>query len=38
MYHIIIIHPSVDGRLGGFHSLSIVNIAAMNLSEQVSLC
>ena len=35
MYHIFFIHPSVDGDLGFFHVLPIVNSAAMNLGEHV---
>ena len=30
MYHIFLIHLSVDGRLGRFHVLAIVMGAAMN--------
>ena len=30
MYHNFLIHSSVDGHLGCFHALAIVNSAAMN--------
>ena len=31
MYHTFFIHSSVDGHIGGFHALAIVNSAAMIL-------
>ena len=31
MYHIFFIYSSVDGHLGYFHNLAIVNSAAMNI-------
>jgi hypothetical protein len=37
MYHIFYIHSSVDGYLGSFQFLAIMNKAAMNILEHVSL-
>ena len=36
MCHIFFIHSSVDGRLGWFHVLAIVNSAAVNIVVHVS--
>ena len=41
MYHIFCIHSSVEGHLGSFQLLAIINKAAlkyMNIVEHVSLC
>ena len=37
MYHSFLIHLSVDGYLGCFHVLAIINSAAMNIGVHVSL-
>jgi hypothetical protein len=37
MYHIFCIHFSVEGHLGSFKLLAIINKDAMNMVEHVSL-
>ena len=37
MYHIFCIHSSVEGHLGCFQLLAIINKADMNIVEYVSL-
>jgi hypothetical protein len=37
MYHIFCIHSSVEGHLGSFQLMSIINKAAMNIVEHVFL-
>jgi hypothetical protein len=36
VHHIFFIHWTVDGNLGWFHSLVIVNSAVINMGAQVS--
>ena len=36
MYHNFFIHSSVDGHLGFFHVLVIINSVAVNIGEHVS--
>jgi hypothetical protein len=37
MYHIFCVHSSVEGHLGSFQLLAIINKAAMNIVDHVSL-
>ena len=36
IHHIFFIHSSVDGRIGYFHVLAIINSAAMHVGMHVS--
>ena len=37
IYHIFFIHSSIDGQLGSFHPLAIVDSAAINIGVHVPL-
>ena len=37
MDHVFLIHSSVEGHLGSFHSLATVAIAAINIGVQMAL-
>ena len=37
MYHSFLIHSSADGHLGCFHVVAVINSAAVNIGEHVSL-
>ena len=36
MYHIFLIHSSIDEHLGCFHVLAVVNSAAMNFEVHIT--
>ena len=35
MYHDVFIHSSINGHLGCFHALAVVNIASVNIEVPV---
>ena len=37
MEHIFLIHSSIEGHLGSFHSLATVAIAAINIGVQIAI-
>ena len=37
IYHIFFIQSSIDGHLGSFHTLAVVDSAAINMGVHVSL-